>query len=85
MGVLDSGVGGLSVLVHLRVLLPGEHLIYFADQAHIPYGPRPPAEVRAYTAATPRRARVASRLMTKSDNMSGTSVPASALGWVANP
>lgn len=54
MGVLDSGVGGLSVLVHLRVLLPAEYLIYFADQAHIPYGPRPPAEVRAYTAAITR-------------------------------
>lgn len=54
MGVLDSGVGGLSVLIHLRVYLPAEHLIYLADQAHIPYGPRPPEEVRAFTAAITR-------------------------------
>ncbi len=31
--------------------MPAEHLLYFADQAHIPYGPRPPAEVRGYTSA----------------------------------
>jgi glutamate racemase len=54
VGVLDSGVGGLSVLVHLRVLLPAERLYYFADQANIPYGPRPPAEVQAFTAGITR-------------------------------
>jgi len=52
--VLDSGVGGLSVLRHLRRRLPNEDILYFADQAHIPYGPRPAEEVRAFTAAIVR-------------------------------
>lgn len=38
IGVFDSGVGGLSVLRHIRQLLPGERLIYVADSAHVPYG-----------------------------------------------
>lgn len=38
IGVFDSGVGGLSVLRELRILLPAENLIYVADSAHIPYG-----------------------------------------------
>jgi glutamate racemase len=46
IGVFDSGVGGLAVLWELRRLLPAEDLLYFADQAHFPYGPRPLAEVR---------------------------------------
>lgn len=50
IGVMDSGVGGLSVLVHLREQLPSERILYFADQAHIPYGPRPPEQVRDFTA-----------------------------------
>lgn len=50
IGVLDSGVGGLSVLLHLRAQLPSENLFYFADQAHIPYGPRPQGEVQQFTA-----------------------------------
>lgn len=54
IGVLDSGVGGLSVVRHLRQELPAEHILYFADQAHIPYGPRPPQEVRAFTAGISR-------------------------------
>jgi glutamate racemase len=54
LGILDSGVGGLSVLKHLRALLPAEHFLYFADQAHIPYGPREPAEVRDFTAGITR-------------------------------
>jgi len=54
IGVLDSGVGGLSVVSHLRSLLPAEGLLYFADQSHIPYGPRPPEEVRDFTAEITR-------------------------------
>jgi glutamate racemase len=38
IGIFDSGVGGLSVLRHIRELLPGEDLIYVADRGHIPYG-----------------------------------------------
>jgi glutamate racemase len=46
IGVLDSGVGGLSVLVHLRQLLPAEEAVYVADSAWCPYGPRPAEVVR---------------------------------------
>jgi glutamate racemase len=38
IGVFDSGVGGLSVLRHIRQLLPNERLIYVADSGHVPYG-----------------------------------------------
>jgi glutamate racemase len=41
IGVFDSGVGGLSVLRHIRALLPHEHLLYFADSAFAPYGDKP--------------------------------------------
>lgn len=46
VGLLDSGVGGLSVARALRALAPAEPLLYFADTAWFPYGSRPPAEVR---------------------------------------
>jgi len=36
------------VLREIRRLLPREPLFYFADQAHVPYGHRPPEEVRRF-------------------------------------
>lgn len=54
VGVLDSGVGGLSVLVHLRRFLPAEDMVYVADQAHIPYGPRSSDEIQAFSAGITR-------------------------------
>lgn len=48
LGVFDSGIGGLSVLRHIRAALPQERLIYYADQAHVPYGGRSADEVRAF-------------------------------------
>lgn len=48
IGILDSGVGGLSILRALRRELPAESLIYVADQAHLPYGTRPLAEIRSF-------------------------------------
>ncbi len=38
IGIFDSGMGGLSVLPALRAALPHEHLLYWADSAHAPYG-----------------------------------------------
>lgn len=49
IGVFDSGVGGLSVLRQIRRELPDHPLLFFADQAHVPYGPRSLAEVRAFS------------------------------------
>ncbi|MCC6602622.1 MAG: glutamate racemase [Anaerolineae bacterium] len=45
IGVFDSGVGGLSVLRHLRAQLPAEQFIYLADQGHVPYGSRSAQEI----------------------------------------
>ena len=41
VGIFDSGVGGLSVLRHIRAQLPHEHLIYVADSGFAPYGDKP--------------------------------------------
>ena len=41
IGIFDSGVGGLSVLRHIRAQLPHEHLMYFADSGFAPYGAKP--------------------------------------------
>lgn len=49
IGIFDSGIGGLSVLRHLRDQMPHEKLLYLADQAHVPYGPRPLTQVRAFS------------------------------------
>ncbi|MFN2284035.1 MAG: glutamate racemase [Anaerolineae bacterium] len=49
IGVFDSGVGGLSVWREIARQLPAEDTLYFADQAHIPYGQRPLDEVRRLT------------------------------------
>lgn len=38
IGVFDSGIGGLSVLRHIREILPAEKLVYVADRGHLPYG-----------------------------------------------
>ncbi len=49
VGVFDSGIGGISVLKALRALLPDEFFIYLADQARVPYGPRPIEDVRRFS------------------------------------
>ncbi|HEY8353769.1 MAG TPA: glutamate racemase [Methylophilaceae bacterium] len=46
VGVFDSGIGGVSVLRHIRQLLPQERLIYCADSAHAPYGSKSPEFIR---------------------------------------
>jgi glutamate racemase len=49
IGIFDSGVGGLSVLREIRVLIPFESVLYLADQAHVPYGERKEEEVREFS------------------------------------
>ena len=51
IAVFDSGLGGISVLRHLRQQMPGERYLYFGDSANAPYGSRPTEEVRALTLA----------------------------------
>jgi len=54
IGVFDSGVGGLSVLQHIRQTLPHERLIYVADSGHVPYGDKSPAFIEARALAITR-------------------------------
>jgi len=54
IGIFDSGIGGLTVLRAIHQLMPDEPLIYLADQAHVPYGPRPMQEVRQFSEAITR-------------------------------
>jgi len=48
IGIFDSGVGGLSVLKEICLQMPNESVLYFADQGHVPYGPRGLDEVRMF-------------------------------------
>ncbi|MEV6980774.1 glutamate racemase [Sphaerisporangium sp. NPDC051017] len=48
IGIFDSGVGGLTVARAIIDQLPGESILYVADTARQPYGPKRIAEVRAY-------------------------------------
>lgn len=54
VGVFDSGVGGLSVLRHIREELPHERLLYAADSAFAPYGSKSPEQIQARTLALGR-------------------------------
>ena len=48
IGIFDSGLGGLSVAAEVVKQLPDERIIYFADNAHVPYGERPLDEIRYF-------------------------------------
>ena len=54
IAVFDSGVGGISVLRHLRRVMPGERYLYFGDSANAPYGTKTKDEVEALTFAAAR-------------------------------
>jgi glutamate racemase len=49
IGIFDSGVGGISVLRAIRDQMPEESVVYFGDQGHIPYGPRPMQQIRVFS------------------------------------
>lgn len=51
IGVLDSGVGGISVLGELVRIMPNENFIYYGDSANAPYGSKTTEEVRELTFA----------------------------------
>ncbi|MHB8685203.1 MAG: glutamate racemase [Dehalococcoidia bacterium] len=54
IGMFDSGVGGLTVLIETLRLLPGEDILYYADSAYFPYGSRPSEQIRERAAAVTR-------------------------------
>lgn len=49
IAVIDSGVGGISVLKRLWQLMPNEKYIYFGDSKNAPYGVKPTDEIRNLT------------------------------------
>jgi glutamate racemase len=51
IGIIDSGVGGLTVARAVLDQLPHESVLYVGDTAHGPYGPKPIAEVRSHALA----------------------------------
>ena len=48
IGVMDSGLGGLSVVRLLHQRLPHESVIFVGDQQHFPYGTRVQDEIRSF-------------------------------------
>lgn len=48
IGVFDSGMGGLTALRELIRLLPGEDMVYFGDNARIPYGTKSPEVIKRF-------------------------------------
>lgn len=49
IGVIDSGVGGLTVAKQIIKALPNETIYYIGDTARCPYGPRRKEEVLKFT------------------------------------
>src|SRR5699024_8485139 len=49
IGVIDSGVGGLTVAQEIMRQLPNERLVYLGDMKRCPYGPRTKREIQTYT------------------------------------
>lgn len=54
IAVMDSGVGGLSILRELHRLLPNEDFVFFADQAHVPYGEKTLTQVCEFVSGIAR-------------------------------
>ncbi|AQW22194.1 glutamate racemase [Lentilactobacillus curieae] len=49
IGVMDSGIGGLTVYNQLQKILPNEQFIYVGDQKNLPYGEKTAEEVYQLT------------------------------------
>lgn len=49
IGIFDSGIGGLTVANAIHQTLPNEHLIYFGDTVHLPYGDKSADAIRFYS------------------------------------
>jgi glutamate racemase len=55
IAMLDSGLGGLTVLSALRALTGDLQIVYFADTAHVPYGDRSFEDVASLGASIVKR------------------------------
>lgn len=45
IGYIDSGLGGLTVVAEALKQIPNESVYFVGDEARLPYGPRPHAEI----------------------------------------
>lgn len=48
VGIFDSGIGGLSVLHRALEIMPEAEFIYYADEAHVPYGEKSEKQIKRY-------------------------------------
>ncbi|MBO5767909.1 MAG: glutamate racemase, partial [Clostridia bacterium] len=48
IGVFDSGLGGLTAMSELARLMPNEDIVYFGDNARIPYGTKSPEIIKKF-------------------------------------
>ena len=51
IGVFDSGIGGLTVAAAIKRAVPLEHIVYFGDLLHLPYGSKSSRAVLDFTRA----------------------------------
>lgn len=49
IGLFDSGLGGLSIYLHLQKQLPNERFIYYADSQNLPYGDKTHEQISTFT------------------------------------
>jgi glutamate racemase len=49
IGIFDSGIGGLTHAQAITDLMPNEHIIYFGDTAHLPYGDKSATAIQSYS------------------------------------
>ncbi|MCB0737069.1 MAG: glutamate racemase [Bacteroidetes bacterium] len=49
IGIMDSGIGGLTIAKSIKSVLPSETLFYFGDTVHLPYGDKSPKAIIKYS------------------------------------
>lgn len=54
IGLFDSGVGLISVLIEIKKLLPLENYVVYADQGNNPYGEKSKEQIRKYASEATR-------------------------------
>lgn len=59
IGVIDSGIGGITVLRELLRVCPSEHFIYIGDDANSPYGTRTAEDIQQLSLALINQPKIA--------------------------
>lgn len=49
IGIFDSGIGGLTIANAIKKALPDEHIVYFGDTEHHPYGEKSNKAIRNFS------------------------------------